>query len=174
MMKTKILFLAGLILFFAYGYSDNGELSKNGNTANTEINEQDTTISGGQNVFQRTGQLAGNWKVKSLNLSGELANVSPPEIAFYPGISIQIPNTITGPVHVNGCTFRNHIWVTFEIKGNQQINFKNYGGTRSAEDVWGNAFGDNLRNTVKFKIIDHNELILIDSQDKPTIVFIRQ
>ena len=70
-MKTKILFIAGLILFFTYGYSGNGELSKDSNTANAEVNGQDTTTSEGQNVFQRTGQLAGNWKVKSLNLSGK-------------------------------------------------------------------------------------------------------
>ena len=87
-MKTKILFIAGLILFFAYGYSGNDELSKNGNTANAEVNEQDTTTSGEQNGFQRTGLSVDRWKVKSLNLSGELANISPPAIAFYPNISI--------------------------------------------------------------------------------------
>jgi hypothetical protein len=174
-MKTKILFIAGLILFFTYGYSGNGELSKDSNTANAEVNGQDTTTSGKQNVFQRTGQLAGNWQVKSVNLSEEQTNIiSPPGLILYPDISIQIPNTIEGHIPINGHTFYNHIWVDFEIKGNQQISFKNYRGTRLAEDKWGHAFRDNLWHTVKFKIIDHNELICMDAQDKPTIIFIRK
>ncbi|MDR0614230.1 MAG: hypothetical protein LBG45_12355 [Dysgonamonadaceae bacterium] len=135
--------------------------------------------SGRQSVFQRTGELAGNWQVKSLNLSGELANISslpknPHLNEHYSDISIQIPNTITGPIKITGHTFRNHIGVDLEIKGNQQISFQNYGGTRLADDERGMAFRSNIWRTVKFKIIDHNELILMDSQDKPTIVFIRQ
>ena len=43
-MKAKILFITGFILFFIYGYSGNGELSKGGNTANAEVNGQDTTV----------------------------------------------------------------------------------------------------------------------------------
>ena len=174
-MKTKILFIAGLILFFAYGYSGNGESSKNGNTANAEVNGQDTTTSGGQNVFQRTGQLAGNWKVKSQNLAGEpIIIISPPGNAHYPDISIQIPNTIQGPVRITGNTFYNSIVANLEIKDNQQINFNGYDGTKVGEDDRSLAFKDNLLNTVKFRIRDNNELIFLDSQDKPTIVFIRK
>ena len=111
------------------------------------------------------------WKVKSLNLSGELANVtSPPKITLYPDMSIQIPDTVKGCIVAN--TFRNDIWVNFEIKGNEQINFKNYYNvTRDEEDNWGLAFEDNLRNTVKFNI-SNNELIFKDSLDKPVIIFI--
>ena len=142
-MEQKILFISGLILFFAYGYSANGELSKNGNTANAEVNGQDTTTSGGQNVFQRTGQLAGNWKVKSLNLSGEQVDISPAEKMLYPDISIQIPNTIQGTVRITGNTFYNSIGSDLEIKDNQQINFNGYGGTKVGEDDRSLAFKDN-------------------------------
>ena len=118
-----------------------------------------------------------DWKIKSLNLSGELANISPPEIAFYPDISIQIHgilqihHTIKGSI--TGNTFRNKIVADFEITDNQQISFKNYGGNKVGEDDWGRAFRNNLLNTVKFNILN-NELIFRDSQDKPTIVFIRK
>ncbi|MDR0612044.1 MAG: hypothetical protein LBG45_00880 [Dysgonamonadaceae bacterium] len=157
-MKTKILFITGLILFFAYGYSGNGELSKNGSTANNV------------NIPSLNSNKTSDWKVKSLNLSGELANISsPPAKALYPDISILIPDTVKG--NITGNTFLNYIWVDFEIKGNQQINFKNYGGSRIAEDNWGRAFEDNLRNTVKFNI-SNNELVFKDSLDKPVIVFI--
>ena len=110
------------------------------------------------------------WKVKSLNLSGELANItSPPKIARYPDMSIQIPDTVKGCIISN--TFRNEIWADFEIKGNEQINFKNYESTLDGEDDWGLAFKNNLQNTVKFNI-SNNELIFKDSLDKPVIIFI--
>jgi hypothetical protein len=114
--------------------------------------------------------LAGTkWKVKSQNMSGESVNIiSPPEDALYPDISIQIPDTIKGSIIGN--TFYNYIWINFEIKDNQQILFENYGGSRIAEDDWGRAFSDNLRNTVKF-VFSNNELTFLDLQDKPTVVF---
>jgi hypothetical protein len=113
--------------------------------------------------------IAGEWKVKSQNMSGELTDIiSPPENAHYPDISIQIPDTIKG--HVTGNTFRNQIGAGFEIKDSRQIHFENYGGTRLLEDDWGRAFENNLRNTVKF-VISNNELIFLDLQDKPIIVF---
>ena len=276
-MKTKILFITGLILFFAYGYSGNGELSKNGSTANNvnipsgitdaETKENSTGMiiaynkcptfnsdskidkmriglyikdtdtkeiflatnltdskiaellgtpvetleidlevklpatvpvafsyqkSAGQveypcfitglwfskypNAIQiivsdinRNHKMA-KWKVKSLNLSGELANItSPPKIAHYPDMSIQIPDTVKGCIISN--TFRNEIWADFEIKGNEQINFKNYESTLDGEDDWGIAFKNNLQNTVKFNI-SNNELVFKDSLDKPVIIFI--
>ena len=150
--------MAGLILFFTYGCSGNGKLSQNGNTANNV------------NIPSLNSNKTADWKVKSLNLSGKLANIIfPPENALYPDISIQIPDTVKGDITCN--TFRNYIWVAFEIKGNEQINFKDYGGTGSVEDDWGLAFKNNLRNTAKFNI-SNNELIFKDSLDKPVIIFI--
>ena len=120
-------------------------------------------------IFQLSEQLTGNWEVKSQNLSGGLTNIiSPPENAHYSYISIQIPDTIKG--YITGNTFYNTIGVNFEIKDNQQINFKNYDGTRIAEDEWGGAFRDNLLNTVKFVILNDG-LVFQDLQDKPTVVF---
>ena len=279
-MKTKILFMAGLILFFAYGCSNNGKLSKNGSTANNvnipagiadaETKENsigmiiaynkcfgtnsDGTISktkiiglfikdiNTKAIFLATNipnskiaELLGvpvetldtdlevkppeivpvavsyrkaaaneqveypcfitglwyskypnaiqiivfdinrnhktaKWKVKSLNRSGELANISFPKIVSYPDISIQIPDTIKGCI--TGNTFRNDIEADFEIKGNERINFKSYYNlTRDGEDEWGIAFKDNLLNTVKFNI-SNNELVFKDSLDKPVIIFI--
>ena len=282
-MKTKILFITGLILFFAYGYSGNGELSKNGSTANNVNSPAECTPAGtvdAETKENSTGMiiaynkcptfnsdskidkmriglyikdtdtkeifLANNltdskiaellgapvetleidlevklpatvpvafsyqksagqveypcftpamrnrlymgaiqitvfdinrnhkiakWKVKSLNLSGELANVtSPPKITLYPDMSIQIPDTVKGCIVAN--TFHNDIWANFEIKGNEQINFKNYYNvTRDKEDDWGLAFENNLQNTVKFNV-SNNELVFKDSLDKPVIVFI--
>ena len=157
-MKTKILFISGLILFFACGYSDNDKLSKDGNTANNV------------NILSLNSNKISNWKVKSQNLAGKLANIiSPPKVALYPDISIQIPDTIKG--RIIGNTFRNEIWADFEIKGDEQINFKGYGGTKVGEDEWGIAFKNNLLNTVKFNI-SNNELVFKDSLDKPVIIFI--
>ena len=123
----------------------------------------------------------GTWKVSKLNISGELQSIIAPSDSIiapsgnayytvhYTNISILIPDTTKG--HISGNTFRNTIGMQFEIKEDQQISFKNYGGTRLAEDDWGMSFGENLRNTVKFRI-SNDELFFIDSRNQSIIVFI--
>lgn len=85
-------------------------------------------------------------------------------------ISIVIPDSTKG--HINGNTFFNSIEANFEMKKEQQINFKNYGGTRIAEDNWGASFRENLLNTVEFNL-SNDELFFIDSQNQTVIVFIK-
>jgi hypothetical protein len=112
------------------------------------------------------------WKVKAQRISGELQNInSIPENAIYSDISLVIPNATKG--NITGNTFYNSICVSFEIKENQQISFKDYGGTRIAEDKWGMPFGDHLRSTVRFDI-SNQELQFIDSQNNIIIIFIKK
>ena len=112
------------------------------------------------------------WKVKAQSVSGELQNIaSIPDDAIYADISLVIPNSTKG--NITGNTFYNSIYAYFEIKENQQIIFKNYGGTRLAEDKWGMSFGDNLRNAVKFNI-SNKELQFIDSQNSSIIIMIKK
>jgi hypothetical protein len=116
--------------------------------------------------------IQGLWKVKSQNILGEWINIIlPPEDALYSDISIQIPDTVKG--YINGNTFYNYIWTEFEINEKQQISFKNYGGSRIAENDFGRSFEENLLNAVKFNI-SQNELIFMDSQNEPIIIFIHK
>jgi hypothetical protein len=115
----------------------------------------------------------GMWKVKAVSISGELTDIgSPPENASYPDISIVIPEETQGSTE--GHTFYNTIGFGFEIGEHQQISIKNYGGTRIAEDEWGMAFQDHIMfNVVKFSI-SNSELIFMDSQNEPIIIFIHK
>jgi hypothetical protein len=109
------------------------------------------------------------WKVKAESISGELQNIaSIPDGAIYADISLVIPNSTKG--NITGNTFYNSIYAYFEIKENQQIILKNYGGTRLAEDKWGMSFGDNLRNAVKFDFLNE-ELRFFDTQNNVIIIF---
>jgi hypothetical protein len=115
--------------------------------------------------------ISGSWKVSKQSISGNLTYfIAPPDNALYTDISIVFPDTTKGII--SGNTFFNSIGVDFEIKEDQHISFKNYGGTRIAEDNWGMSFGENLRNTVKFDI-SNNELLFIDSQNQPIIIFVK-
>ena len=99
-----------------------------------------------------------------------MTDVVLPEDASYSDISITIPDATQG--QIEGNTFVNTIGIEFEIKENQQISFKNYGGTRIGEDEWGMAFRDHIMfNVVKFQI-SNDELKFIDSLNHPVIVFI--
>ncbi|HPM11412.1 MAG TPA: hypothetical protein PK941_13330 [Paludibacter sp.] len=113
----------------------------------------------------------GNWVVKAISISGELTNIgAPPDNASYSNISITIPDTTLGSI--NGNTFMNQIWVSFEIKEHKHISFKDYGGSRCAEDSWGIAFADHIRSTIKKFDVSNSELHLIDSLDNTVILFI--
>ncbi len=112
--------------------------------------------------------LRGSWQVYKQIVSGELKNcIDLPENANFPNISIVVPDTTKGVIHGN--TFYNTIGVDFEIGDKQQIDFKNYGGTRLAEDDCGLSLGENLRNTVKFDFLKE-ELLFIDSDERVIIV----
>jgi hypothetical protein len=108
-------------------------------------------------------------------MSGELTTINlpinPPSPLgrFAPNIVMLIPDTTQG--EARGCTFYNTFSTGFEIKEHQQIKFKGYASTRSAEDDCGWAFKENLFSTVKFQI-SNNELIFMDSLNNPLIVFI--
>jgi len=116
-------------------------------------------------------EISGYWKVFKQNISGEFeSSTTPPGNAIYTDISIVIPDTTKG--NISGNTFFNSIEADFEIEKEQQINFKNYGGTRIAEDNWGASFRENLLNTVEFNI-SKDELFFIDSQNQTVIVFIK-
>ena len=119
-----------------------------------------------------TSSISGIWKVKAINISGELTNIGPPpDNASYPNISIEIPEETEGSIE--GHTFYNTIGFSFEIRENQQISCKDYGGTRSAEDEWGGAFGDHIMfHVVRFNI-SSNELKFLDSNDEPIIIFVK-
>jgi hypothetical protein len=109
-----------------------------------------------------------------IRISDELTTIaSPPDNdALFPTISIVIPKNTQG--EIAGHTFYNNIGFQFEMKEHQQISFKNYGGTRIAEDKWGMAFRDHIiSNVVKFEI-SNDELSFMDSQDNPLIVFIKK
>jgi len=126
--------------------------------------------------MQITNNIRGIWEVKAISISGELTNID--LLPDNRGISITIPNTTQG--YIIGNTFVNKIDFEFEIRENQQISFKNYGSTRSAEDDRGAAFRDHIMfNVVQFKIsnsvawwLGGKELHFIDSQDNSVIVFI--
>ena len=112
------------------------------------------------------------WKVKAQRISGELQNInSIPDNALYSDISLVIPDDTKG--NINGNTFYNPIYVYFEITENRRISFKNYGGTRIAEDNLGMPFGDNLCSTVKFDI-SNKELQFMNIQNSPIIIFIKK
>ncbi|MDR2690726.1 MAG: META domain-containing protein [Dysgonamonadaceae bacterium] len=114
----------------------------------------------------------GTWEVKMISISGILTNIgSPPKNNVYSDILIKIPNAMQGTM--GGHTFYNEISIGFEIAEHQRINIKSYGGTRIAEDEWGRAFSDHIRDVVKFDI-SNNELKFMDSQDNPVIVFIKK
>jgi len=124
---------------------------------------------------QEISSICGVWLVKALRKSGELITINspinPPDGSgrFAPNIVILIPDTTqSGTV---GCTFYNTFSTEFEIKEGQQIRFKGYGSTRSAEDDCGWAFKENLLSTVKFNI-SNNELVFMDSLNNPIIIFI--
>jgi hypothetical protein len=119
-----------------------------------------------------TPSISGTWEVKAIRISDELTTIdSPPDNAHFSNISIIIPNVTQG--HITGNTFKNSIGFHFEIKEQQQILFKNYGGTRLAEDSWGRGFADQISfNVVKFDI-SNNELQFIDSLDNIVILFIK-
>ena len=121
--------------------------------------------------FSLKQSINGSWKVSKQIISGELESiVIHPENANYTDILIVIPDTLKG--YINGNTFRNSIWVDFEIKEKQQIKFKNYGGTRIVEDDWGASFRENLLNSVRFSL-SNDELFFIDSLNQTVIVFIK-
>lgn len=112
--------------------------------------------------------LIGSWQIYKQSISGELEScIDLPDNAHFPDISIVVSDTTKGII--SGNTFYNTIGVDFEIKDEQQINFKNYGGTRLAEDDCGLSFGENLRNTVRFDF-SKDELLFIDSDEKTIIV----
>lgn len=131
----------------------------------TACDKTEATPNGG------TPSISGTWEVKAINISNELTNIgSPPENAHYSNISITIPDTTQGSI--SGNTFNNTIGFDFEIKEHRQIILKNYGGTRIAEDSWGQGFKDQIMfNVVKFDI-SNNELKFIDSLDNTVILFI--
>jgi hypothetical protein len=117
--------------------------------------------------------ISGTWEVTTLSRSGKLTAIgSPPENAAYSNILITISATQEQLVG-EGHTFYNTIGFTFEIKEHQQIRFITYGGTRIAEDEWGRAFSDHIRDVVKFDL-SNNELKLMDSQNTPLIIFYRK
>lgn len=131
----------------------------------TACDKTEATPNGG------TPSISGIWEVKAISISNELTNIgSPPENAGYSNISITIPDTTHGLI--SGNTFYNTIWFSFEIKEHQRIILKNYGGTRIAEDSWGQDFRDHMMfNVVKFDI-SNNELQFIDPLDNTVILFI--
>lgn len=115
--------------------------------------------------------ISGSWKVSRQNVSGELKSIiAPPDGASYTDISIVIPDSIGGTI--TGNTFNNNIWVGFEIRDEQQIIFKNYGGTRILEDEYGGALRENLLNSVKFNI-SIDKLLFIDSQGHSKIELVK-
>ena len=112
--------------------------------------------------------LRGSWQVYKQIVSGELKDcIDLPEGALFPDISIVVPDTTKGII--SGNTFYNRIGVDFEIGDKQQIDFKNYGGTRIAEDDYGLSLGENLRNTVRFDFLKE-DLLFIDSDERIIIV----
>ncbi|MDR1561867.1 MAG: hypothetical protein LBS54_02110 [Dysgonamonadaceae bacterium] len=115
----------------------------------------------------------GIWEITMIRISDELTTIgsSPDNDAIFPNISIAIPKNTQG--EIAGNTFYNKIGFQFEMKEHQQISFKNYGGTRIAEDNWGMAFSDHIMRVTKFEISNY-ELTFMDSQDNPLIVFIKK
>jgi hypothetical protein len=151
-MKMKFLFLTVFALSMIPACSE-------GDTSGPEIGEVEIVING-------------MWELKTIGISGELTNIGlPPENASFSNISIEIPDATQGTIE--GHTFHNTIWIGFEIEEHQRINIKSYGGTRIAEDEWGMAFSDRIRDVVKFNILN-NELKFMDSQNNPVIVFIKK
>ncbi len=113
----------------------------------------------------------GSWKVSQQSISGKMKDIiTPPEGSSFTDISITIPDTVKGTI--TGNTFKNQIWVGFEIKDGNHIIFKNYGGTRILDDPYGGALQENLLNSVKFNIID-NKLLLINSLGQLTIELVK-
>lgn len=120
--------------------------------------------------------ISGTWKAHKirLNISGALCEVIPPSNGtLYPDISIEIHNTTNG-YEFNGNTFFNWITgVTIEILGEQHIIIKGGLASRNGEDDWGISFMENtFEETVAYCFSD-NELIFLNSEDLPIIVFIK-
>ena len=120
---------------------------------------------------ENENNINGVWKVKALSISDELTNIDTlPEDAPYSDISILIPDT--RQEYIKGNTVYNSFTVEFEIKEHQQISFKNLVMRPPAGEL-GEAFKENMLNTLKFNI-SNNELIFIDVQNKPVIIFIKK
>ena len=72
----------------------------------------------------QTSSINGVWKVKSINVSGELTNIDlPSDNVFYSNLSIEIPAAEKG--YIEGNTFYNRIEFEFEINEYQQIHIHN-------------------------------------------------
>ena len=112
------------------------------------------------------------WRVIKEQVSGELKTLAPPpDNSLYSDISITIPDLQIGKI--TGNTFRNNIGADFELSNDNQITFKNYGGSRISEDSWGAAFSENLLSTVRYEFSE-KELHFIDSEDRTILVFIEK
>jgi len=126
----------------------------------------------GDSTAPQTPDISGIWKVQKISISGELKNVVSPDNASYSAITIEIPETTQG--YMGGHTFQNTMGFEFKIKEDRQIILKHYGGSRGEEDKWGYAFQDHIMfNVRKFDISKNNELIFMDSQNNPLIVFVK-
>lgn len=69
--------------------------------------------------------ITGTWKVKSMNILGEMVAIDlPPDDAIYEDIIITIPEATEG--YIDGHNFTSWIDFAFEIKENQQINTSKY------------------------------------------------
>ena len=75
------------------------------------------------NENDNKNSISGTWKVRALNISDELVNISRPETTLYPNILIIIPDTIQG--YIDGNTFYSMIEAEFEINEEQQIRIEN-------------------------------------------------
>jgi len=73
-----------------------------------------------------SNSIYGVWKVKSLNISGELIDIQTPNDALFPNILITIPEVTQG--YIDGSTFYNVIEIKFKIKEYQQIRIYNVQG----------------------------------------------
>lgn len=120
--------------------------------------------------------ISGAWKAHKirLNISGSLCEVIPPiNGTWYPDISIEIYNTTNG-YGFNGNTFFNWIMgVTIEILGDQQIIIKGGLASRRGEDDWGTSFMENTFEEAVAYCISDSELIFLNSEDLPLIVFVK-
>ena len=117
------------------------------------------------NAIEQESSIYGIWKVISLNISGELRDVrapvlNPPDYS-YNEIVIAFPESLEGGAE--GHTFYNSFWVSFKIKGEDQIVFTTYGATRVLEDEWGTVFSDNIRNVSNLSI--ENDILLFTNDD---------